>query len=132
MKIVTFTDANDEICEIQVTDEVYDACEAMDEQEALDERRETRRHFSLEKAMENGWDIADPRVDVVATVDKRLRYQKLHKALDMLSDRQRELIDLVFFKGLSQVEVAAQRGTTKKAINNRLVRILRKLKKILK
>ncbi len=132
MKKLILVDAKGKTQEITVTDDVYATVQELDEYEQRNERRETRRCQSLEQSVDNGWDVADPNADIETIIDKKERYKKLYEALNTLSSEQRELIDLVFFKKVSQAEVARQMGIHFTSIRDRLEVIFAKLKKILK
>ena len=58
--------------------------------------------------------------------------QELHKAIDSLSDADRELIYALYFEGLSQREISKRTGIPQKTIDNRKTRILKLLRKYLK
>ena len=131
MKTYTFTTADGKTQEICVTDEVYAVLQDLDKQEQLNERRETRRCQSLELSVDNGWDIADTSADTEQIVEKNEEYKRLYKALNKLPNCQRKLIYLVFFKGITQQQIADKEGVSRFAINKRLIRILKNLKKIL-
>lgn len=117
--------------EIEVTEEFAAQYAEMEHREYLVNRKETRRHQSLDKSMEHGFDVADPKVNVFEQVERRLWTEKLHKAIAALSPEQQELLRKVYFEYIPQTEIAEKEGVTKKAINNRLARILQRLKKIL-
>lgn len=131
MKTYKFTDADGKAQEVAVTDNVYATMQELDEYGHRSERRETRRCQSLEQSVDNGWDVADPNADIETIIDKKERYKKLYAALNTLPKQQQRLIYLVFFKGVSQIEIARQEGVTKVAIHLRLQVILQKLKEIL-
>ena len=131
MNIIKCVDADGKINRVAVTDEVYEAIQQLDKQEHLDERRETRRCQSLEVSMDNGWDIVDPYADIKTIIDKKERYKKLYAALNTLPKEQQQLIYLVFFKGVSQQDIAQIENVSKAAISARITRILKKLKKLL-
>lgn len=117
--------------DIEVTDEFAARYAEMEHKDKLIERKETRRHQSLDKSLENGWDVADPRVDVQAEAERNEENLRLHNAIAALTDKQRELLRLVYFENVPQTEIAAREGVQKTAINNRLTRILERLKKLL-
>ncbi len=116
---------------IEVTDEFAAQYAEMERKDKLIERKETRRHQSLDKSLENGWDVADPRSDVQAQVERNEAISRLHNAIAALSPKQRELLRLAYFENMPQTEIAARKGVRKTAINNRLTRILARLKKLL-
>lgn len=131
MKTYTFTNADGKKQSANVQDSIYGVLMELDTQERLDDRRETRRCQSLEASMENGFDIVDDTADIDVILDKKERYKALYSALAKLPAKQRELIQKVFFEGISQTEIASQQGITKMALHNKLTRILRNLKKLL-
>lgn len=63
--------------------------------------------------------------------DEELR-QKLYKAMEQLTSRQKELIHLMFFEGLSYKEVAAQTTQSIKTAYNTIYNAIQVLRKILK
>ena len=131
MKTITYTFADGTTSTVEVTDELYQQYEEMEKADALAERRETRRSQSLEKSLENGWDVVDPSADVFADVEKKETYAKLYAAIATLTPAQQLLIKKVFWEGKTQTEIAEQEGVARCSINKRLTRILQKLKKFL-
>ena len=118
--------------DIEVTEEFAIIYLEMERRERLTERKETRRHQSLDKSLEHGFDIADPSENIFEKIELSERIRQLHRAIKKLSPEQQELLKQVYFEYIPQTELAAMQGVTKKAINNRLARILKKLKKLLK
>lgn len=54
----------------------------MEHKDALIERKETRRHQSLDKSLEHGFDIPDPTVDITEMAERRELSDEIHKALN--------------------------------------------------
>ena len=117
--------------EIEVTEEFAAQYAEMEHSDALIERKETRRHQSLDKSMEHGFDVADPSENTFEKVVINEWNRQLYQAIARLSPEQQELLRKVYFEYIPQTEIAAREGVTKHAINKRLLRILRKLKKFL-
>ena len=115
--------------EIEVTGEFAAEYAELEHKEKLTERKETRRHQSLDKSMEHGWDIADQSADVVLQAETEEDKKRLHDAILKLPKEQRKLLEEVYFQDIPQTELAKRDGVTKTAVNNRLARILKKLKK---
>ena len=124
-----FADGHTE--EVEVTDEFADQYAELEHNDKLIERKETRRHQSLDKSMEHGFDVPDLRVDIQAEIEKNERDLRLHTAIAQLSRPQRELLEEIYYNGVSQSEIAKREGVGKTAINNRLARIIARLKKFL-
>ena len=117
--------------EVEVADEFAALYEQMDEEEKRVNRKETRRHQSLETLVEGGFQIADPDSDIEETLIKQYDIDRLHRALAVLTDDQKWLVEQVFYYGRKQSEIAAELGVCKQALNNRITRVIKKIKKFL-
>ena len=79
----------------------------------------------------NGEDIlVDTVADTAGQAEISLLLDKLKKALVILPDSDRQLIDALFTQGLSEREWSALSGIPQKTINDRKKRLLLKLRKI--
>ena len=76
--------------------------------------------------------ITDEAVDIAETVVNAVMVDRLKAALPLLSDSEQELIQAIFFDGLSEREVGARLGITQSVVNKRKARILIKLRKIIR
>ena len=117
--------------EVEVADEFAALYEQMDEEEKRVNRKETRRHQSLETLVEGGFQIADPDSDIEKTLIKQYDIDRLHRALAVLTDDQKWLVEQVFYYGRKQSEIAVELGVCKQALNNRITRVIKKIKKFL-
>ncbi len=123
-------DATAKILEKQDKDFIHDYI--VDEYKAsLSERRETRRHQSLNKSMDNGFDVADDRVDIETELIENEEKAMLHKAISKLEPQQQWLIVEIFYKGRKQVDIARELGVGESAIRSRLSKIFAQIKKLL-
>lgn len=100
-------------------------------EEWRDDWRRRRKLSSLEELDEFGDKIADGKPTPEDEAIESETRENLHKAIARLLSEQQELIYRVYFNGESQTDIAREQGVTKKAINNRLSRILENLKKYL-
>ena len=66
---------------------------------------------------------------VEETVLRRLQYAQLHKAISLLPDDERELIDRLFFQNQTIREAAVKMGIYPNAVHKRKKRVLGKLRK---
>lgn len=130
MAIIKYFDGLKHV-EIEVSEEFAKEYAEIEHREKLVERKETRRHQSLDKSLEHGWDIPDLRIDIQADIERNEENLRLHNAIERLSSTQRQLLEEVYFNGVSQAEIAKREGVGKTAINNRLSRILARLKNFL-
>jgi RNA polymerase sigma-70 factor, ECF subfamily len=91
---------------------------------ALDELRRRRRSAEL---------VGEPVDDVAAAPDERaevaLRRAALRQALAGLSARERELVALKFFAGLTNAEIAGVIGVSETNAGTRLHRVVEKLRR---
>ena len=74
-------------------------------------------------------DLLSPSVEDAAL--NRLMEDKLRKRLSLLTDSEMELIDVLFYQGISEHQFSCQTGIPLMTIHNRKVKILRKLKKLI-
>ena len=82
--------------------------------------------------MEQGADIADHRDgDPLSALIEKTDDERIHKAISSLSDKQRSLIEKVFYNDLSLREIARQTGISHQALSQQLATIYKKLKKLL-
>ncbi len=117
--------------EIEVTDEFYTQYTELVQQEKRNHWKETRRHISLEYLNENGIDFASPAADLLSALIQQEDEKQIHRAMAMLSDKQKDLAEKVFFKGMTLTAIAKEKGVSQPAITQQLATILKKLKKLL-
>ena len=118
--------------EISVTDELYALHLELLQEEKRNYWKETRRHISLEYLMEQGADIADhDSGDPLSALIEKTNDERIKTALSYLSDKQRSLIEKVFYNDLSLREIARQTGISHQALSQQLATIYKKLKKFL-
>ena len=98
---------------------------------ALIERKETRRHQSLERDMENGKDFMGEDIDVERDAIKNIEKEKLHKAIADLSEEQIVLLTRRYVKGEKVTAIAKDLGIDKTSVRDRLKTIYKKIKKFL-
>jgi RNA polymerase sigma factor (sigma-70 family) len=91
---------------------------------ALDELRRRKRQAELAD------DVADPdAVDPGDSADVAMRRAALRTAMASLAPRERELIALKFFAGLSNAEIADVIGSSESNAGTRLHRVVEKLRR---
>ena len=76
----------------------------------LIERKETRRHQSLEGMIGLGKEIADERADTERRYEKNEEYAQLHKALKVLTKKQLYIVKLHVLKEKTFKEIAEKLG----------------------
>ena len=96
------------------------------------ERAETRKHISLYSAMEHGLDYIS---EEDSPMDKLLNMEdkaELEKALDKLTDKQRQVFVLYVVEGFTFEEIGRKMGISWQAIQFHFNAAQKKLKKLLK
>lgn len=91
-----------------------------------------RCNQSLEKSLENGFDVVDENQDVEENAIKNADIEKVRRAISQLEPQQQWLVKQVYFNQRTNVSIASELGVTEGAIRDRLKRIFEKIKKILK
>lgn len=65
----------------------------------------------------------------IANEERSLQIEKLKVALSQLTDKQKDTVVKKFYRGMTNVDIAAEEGVTEAAIRNRLTKIYQALKK---
>lgn len=117
--------------EIEVTEEFASEYAAMEYRDKLIERKETRRHQSLDKSLEHGWDIPDPSADVALQAEQDEDKERLYAALRKLTDKQRAVLLLYIEEGKSFREIGEELGIHKDTVKEHYHAAIKKLKKFL-
>lgn len=118
-----------EVVEIEVDEKWGKILEDLDFEEKMNDRKETRRHVSLDTGAEwSGWLITDddPEGDIIEMIETRKDFDR---AMSLLNERQQELLHALFVEGKTQAECAARNGVRQAAIAQQLETIRKKLKK---
>ncbi len=128
--IIRYKFATGETLEIETTEEWMTVIEELDREEYNIDRKETRRHCSLEAY--NLYDALLPSdSDVLAEVLDNEKRQQVETAISKLNPRQQMLIRQVFFEGRGYTSIARNEGLDESAVRHAVERALKKLKKIL-
>lgn len=131
MKTIQYKFNDGTIKQVSVTDELYALHLELLQEEKRNHWKETRRHISLDYLMEQGADIADGDGDPLSALIEKTDDERIKTALSYLSDKQRSLIEKVFYNDLSLREIARQTGISHQALSQQLATIYKKLKKFL-
>ena len=87
---------------------------------------------SLEKSLDNGFDVIDENQDVEEMAIKQAEKERVLEAIAKLEPQQQWLVKQIYVYGRKQVEIAEELGVGESAIRSRLKKISAKLKKFLK
>ena len=116
---------------VAVTEEVYRAYQQPNWREKKQKEVRKRREESYELMLENGIDISGDDMPIDEIVFTALRVEELHNALDHLSDDERFLIEMLFFKRKSEHALSHETGIPRPTIHSRKVAVLKKLRTLL-
>lgn len=122
---------------VSVTEDVYREYYKMDRHERYLEERDIAHGRVLYSNMDTDEILGEetiPDMDVKSveqTAIDEIVIEKLRLCLDMLPDKERNLVDALFFKGYSEREWSVISGIPRKTIGDRRSRILAKLKNLL-
>lgn len=89
------------------------------------------REDSYERLLEMDEQFAEDAASVEEQAIHNILIQQLHKALSLLSEDERLLMEQLYFEGRTEREIAKERGVYHNAIHKQKNRVLDKLKKIL-
>ena len=132
MKSIKYKFVDGTIKTIAVEDKFYEEYKKLETETKSLERKETRRHISMNVFEEKGIEFKDESSDLEnSLIDEENKNQVL-EAIKKLNSKQQNLILEVFYKGKTLSEIAQANGVSKSAITQQMQVILRKLKEILK
>ena len=94
---------------------------------AIDWQRTKRKRYEREAPIDEAFTLADD-VRVEEQVTIRLRDVRVRAAVEALSPEQRETLDLAFWQGLSQTEIATRTGVPLGTVKSRVRLAMAKLR----
>lgn len=102
MKTIQYKFADGHTEEIEVSDEVAAAFAQLEKYEKKVERKETRRHVSLNLLMENGFDFSADDTDLLDALDKaeqeKSEWREERFRRRVLDDKKMEIISLLTYR----------------------------------
>lgn len=130
-----FADGHTE--EIEVSEEFALQYELIDNQfrrnEKRVEKRNKRKHVSLEYAMANGWDKIDENTpDPLEALIYKEQSEEMTDIIalsNFLTDRQRQIMELYYHNGYSKAEIARVLKLSKPTIQQHLSEAVKKILK---
>ncbi len=97
----------------------------------LIERRESRRHQSLERTIEGGYEFVDEKSNVAEIVEGKEEIAKLYKALKILTEKQLYILKLHVLKRKTFREISEEMGLNLYTVYEHYTTAKKKLKKFL-
>lgn len=89
------------------------------------------REDSYERLLEQDKQFVEAAGSVEEAAIRNIQFQQLHKALSLLPDDERVLMEQLYFEGRTERDLAAEYQLSQKGINKRRMRILVRLRKLL-
>ena len=130
MKTVIYGFVDGTVNEVEVSDELYAVIAKIERKTKNNDRRETRRHVSLDLLVgRSDTEIADKSVNIETAFIKRGNIKKLRAAMKTLTPEQKKLVQKVFFERKTLKVIAEECGASYQALQNRLRKIYKKLRK---
>lgn len=102
MEVISYKFVDGHKEEIEVSDEVAAAFAQLEKYEKKVERKETRRHISLNLLMENGFDFSADDTDILDTFDKaeqeKSEWREEQFRRQVLDDKKKEIFSLLTYR----------------------------------
>ena len=117
-----------EVSEAEVDERLGGMLLDLDRQQENNDKKETRRHFSLD-GMDYEGEIFASAEDTEREAVRREEMARLYSAMEALSPSQRELVEKVYFEERTFASIAREEGVGESAIRDRMKRIYKKLEK---
>ena len=93
--------------------------------------KEHKLEFFAELPHEAGLDENEVSESLEDAIEKKMMIEKLHSCIPKLTEKQQELVQYLYFDGLSQEKVAKIFGITQSAVSQRKGTVIKKLKKLM-
>lgn len=122
---------SDEENTIEINKYWLDVLTDLDKAEGANQKKESRRHYHLEACIYDGIDFVDNNDKIGGMFKEPSKTDLLHIAISKLKPKQRDLINAIYFEGISVNDYAAQEGVDHSAISHRLQTAKNNLKKFL-
>ncbi len=119
---------------VEVSEQIYRAYVQPERKQRMREYRAKEKISvtSIEALSEKGFELEDGTKDfesaLIESEEQSEELTKLHAAIAQLSERDRQIIQLYYFDGKTQQEIAALFGISQQALQKSLVRISIRLK----
>ena len=125
---ITYEFVTGEISGVEVDERLGGMLLDLDRQQENNDKKETRRHFSLD-GMDYEGEIFASAEDTEREAVRREEMARLYSAMEALSPSQRELVEKVYFEERTFASIAREEGVGESAIRDRMKRIYKKLEK---
>lgn len=131
MKTITYKFCDGTTQTVEVSDELYSIHEELEKAERCNNKRETRRHISLDYLNSKGIDFEGDCGDPLFALIKAEDDEQFEAALSEISEKQRQLVEWFFYENRSLRDIAKELGVSHQALSKQMAVILKKLKNLL-
>ena len=114
-----YADGQKQYVDVPVDGELYKADNHAEYQRARSKRKDATLHDDI---------FADVSADVVEDFEEKQLLECLHEALQKLNEKERQLIDYLYFDGLTERQTAEMLGISQPAVTKRKHKIIAKLR----
>ena len=128
MKIIKY-EVNGKQIDIEVTEEFARKYARIETEEKRINRKETRRHQSLNTLIEGGFQMADINGDIEEKALRKEDIIQFRNALKTLTTDQKWLIKQIFYYGRKQCEIARELRIDVTSVRDRLRVVYKKIRK---
>ena len=120
---------------VPVSEEVYKAYWKITEHEKYFQRKDWKHNVISFSAMDHDGhfedNIIDEKIDLEKIVEVKMQIDELNKALNSLTEEERDIITAIFFREESLRSIGERKNRSYQAIGKRRDKILEKLRKLL-
>ncbi|MGL5150162.1 MAG: RNA polymerase sigma factor [Clostridium sp.] len=120
-----------EIVEIEVENTLGEIIVVIEKETQNTNRRETNKHQQISTLEEIGEEILDIKVDILEEITKKEENKKLNKAIETLSENQKNLLYQIFIEEKKVTHIAKEEKVSEAAIRCRLEKSYKKLRGIM-
>lgn len=121
-KQLVYVDGQKHLIDVPVDDELYKADNHAEYQRVRSKQKDSTLELTL---------LADESADIMADFEEKQLLEALHKALSELSETERKLIDSLFYRRLTERDIAKSLGISQQAVGKRKYKVLQKLRESL-
>ena len=120
---------------VPVSEEVYKAYWKITEHEKYLQRKDWKHNVISFSALDHDGhfvdNIVDESIDIEKIIEVKMQIEELNKALNSLTEEERDIITAIFFREESLRSIGERKNRSYQAIGKRRDKILEKLRKLL-
>lgn len=132
--VIKYAFINDEMVEIEVSDDLWFKILQIDKDIKNNDRKETRRHQGFNEIIDKADMLIDKSINIDELILKNSKVDKLYEAISKLKPAEQELIHKLYLDKhpMTQVEYAKSHNIQYTTLRKRIERLRQKLKSAIK